>query len=175
MVCQERAWARFLVTRTSQQHRYMPRWQAPNLTMTYQSLKVESRGICLQWEGWHEKDCNHRGRKWNDFHSVQLWELVDEWEWVGGYALCHSPEAQSRERAIYKEGMLLMSEVQQRKETSKDIWQTMYGFPMIVAICFRLVSYGAAQLRDAIFKRLYGAKEKTAIILQLYGGTNDFS
>ena len=78
-------------------------------------------------------------------------------------------------RAIYKEGMLLMSEVQQRQETSKDIWQTMYGFPMIVAICFRLVSYDAAQLRDAIFKRLYGAKEKTAIILQLYGGTNAFS
>ena len=78
-------------------------------------------------------------------------------------------------RAIYKEGMLLMSEVQQKQETSKGIWQTLYGFPMVVAICFRLVSYGAAQLRDAIFKRLYGAKEKTAIILQLYGGTNAFS
>ena len=78
-------------------------------------------------------------------------------------------------RAIYKEGMLLMSEVQQRQETSKDIWQTMYGFPMIVAICFRLVSYGAAQLRNAIFKRLYGAKEKAAIVLQLYGGTNAIS
>ena len=78
-------------------------------------------------------------------------------------------------RAIYKEGMLLMSEVQQRQETSKGIWQTLYGFPMVVAICFRLTSNGAAQLRDDIFKRLYGAKEKTAIILQLYGGTNAFS
>ena len=67
-------------------------------------------------------------------------------------------------RAIYKEGMLLMSEVQQKQETSKGIWQTLYGFPMVVAICFRLNSNGAAQLRDAIFKRLYGAKEKTAII-----------
>ena len=86
-----------------------------------------------------------------------------------------TPKLKAVIRAIYKEGMLLMSEVQQRQETSKDIWQTMYGFPMIVAICFRLVSYGAAQLRDVIFKRLYGAKEKTAIILQLYGGTNDFS
>ena len=86
-----------------------------------------------------------------------------------------APKLKAVIRAIYKEGMLLMSEVQQRQETSKDIWQTMYGFPMIVAICFRLVSYGAAQLRDAIFKRLYGAKEKTAIILQLYGGTNAFS
>ena len=78
-------------------------------------------------------------------------------------------------RAIYKEGMLLMSEVQQKQETSKGIWQTLYGFPMVVAICFRLNSNGAAQLRDAIFKRLYGAKEKTAIILQLYGGTNTFN
>ena len=86
-----------------------------------------------------------------------------------------APKLNSVIRAIYKEGMLSMSEVQQRQETSQDIWQTMYGFPMIVAICFRLVSNGAAQLRDAIFKRLYGAKEKTAIILQLYGGTNTFN
>ena len=86
-----------------------------------------------------------------------------------------APKLNSVIQVIYKEGMLSMSEVQQRQETSKDIWQTMYGFPMIVAICFRLVSNGAAQLRDAIFKRLYGAKEKTAIILQLYGGTNAFS
>ena len=86
-----------------------------------------------------------------------------------------APKLKAVIRAIYKEGMLLMSEVQQRQETSKDIWQTMYGFPMIVAICFRLVSYGAAQLRNAIFKRLYGAKEKAAIVLQLYGGTNYFS
>ena len=78
-------------------------------------------------------------------------------------------------RAIYKEGMLLMSEVQQRQELSKGIWQTLYGFPMVVAICFRLTSNGAMQLRNAIFKRLYGAKEKAAIVLQLYGGTNAFS
>ena len=86
-----------------------------------------------------------------------------------------APKLNAVIRAIYKEGMLSMSEVQRREELSKGIWQTLYGFPMIVAICFRLVSNGAAQLRDAIFKRLYGAKEKTAIILQLYGGTNAFS
>ena len=86
-----------------------------------------------------------------------------------------APKLNSVIQVIYKEGMLSMSEVQQRQETSKGIWQTLYGFPMVVAICFRLNSNGAAQLRDAIFKRLYGAKEKTAIILQLYGGTNAFS
>ena len=86
-----------------------------------------------------------------------------------------APKLNSVIRAIYKEGMLLMSEVQQRQETSKGIWQTLYGFPMVVAICFRLTSNGAMQLRNAIFKRLYGAKEKAAIVLQLYGGTNAIS
>ena len=86
-----------------------------------------------------------------------------------------APKLNSVIRAIYKEGMLLMSEVQQRQELSKGIWQTLYGFPMVVAICLRLTSNGAAQLRDAIFKSLYGATEKTAIVLQLYGGTNAFS
>ena len=86
-----------------------------------------------------------------------------------------APKLNAVIRAIYKEGMLSMSEVQRREELSKGIWQTLYGFPMVVALCFRLNSNGAAQLRDAIIKRLYGAKEKTNIVLQLYGGTNSFS
>ena len=86
-----------------------------------------------------------------------------------------APKPNAVIRAIYKEGMLSMSEVQQREEISKGISQTLYGFPIVVAICFRLNTNGAAQLRDALIKRLYGAKEKTAIVLQLYGGTNTFS
>ena len=86
-----------------------------------------------------------------------------------------APKLNAVIRAIYKEGMLSMSEVQRREELSKGIWQTLYGFPMVVAICLRLTSNGVAQLRDAIIKRLYGAKEKTNIVLQLYGGTNSFS
>ena len=86
-----------------------------------------------------------------------------------------APKLNSVIQVIYKEGMLSMSEVQKRQKLSKDVWQTLYGFPMVIAICFRLTSNGAAQLRDAIFKRLYGAKEKTAIVLQIYGGTNVFS
>lgn len=86
-----------------------------------------------------------------------------------------APKLNSVIQVIYKEDMLSMSEVQQRQETSKGIWQTLYGFPMVVAICFRLTSNGAMQLRNAIFKRLYGAKEKAAIVLQLYGGTNAIS
>ena len=86
-----------------------------------------------------------------------------------------APKLNSVIQVIYKEGMLSMSEVQQRQETSKGIWQTLYGFPMVVAICFRLTSNGAMPLRNAIFKRLYGAKEKAAIVLPFYGGTNAIS
>ena len=53
-----------------------------------------------------------------------------------------APKLKAVIRAIYKEGMLSMLEVQQREELSKGVWQTLYGFPMIVAICFRLTSNG---------------------------------
>ena len=76
-----------------------------------------------------------------------------------------APKLNSVIRAIYKEGMLSMSKVQCKDETSVSVWQTLYNFPMIVAICFRLHSFGAAQLREVILKRLYEAKEKTTIVL----------
>ena len=71
-----------------------------------------------------------------------------------------APKLKAVIRAIYKEGMLSMLEVQQREELSKGVWQTLYGFPMIVAICFRLTSNGATQLRDAIFRGCTEQKRK---------------
>ena len=76
-------------------------------------------------------------------------------------------------RSIYKDGLLTVSEVQLKQETSNGIWQTLYGLPMIVALCFRISSYGATRFRDTVIKRVYGAKEKSSvIILQLNGVTN---
>ena len=71
-----------------------------------------------------------------------------------------APKLHAVIRSIYEEGLLLMSEVQQKQETSKGIWQTMYGFPMVVALCFRIGSYGAVRFRDTIMKKLYGQKRK---------------
>ena len=85
-----------------------------------------------------------------------------------------APKLNSVIRAIYKEGMLSMSEVQRKDKTSVGVWQTLYSFPMIVTISFRLHSFGAAQLREVILKRLYETQEKTTIVLQLNGGTNAF-
>ena len=84
-----------------------------------------------------------------------------------------APKLNTVIRSIYRDGLFPVSEGQQRREISKGIWQTQYGFPMIVALCFRINSYGAVRFRDTIIKRLYGAKEKgSVIILQLNGGTN---
>ena len=47
-----------------------------------------------------------------------------------------APKLNSVIRAIYKEGMLSMSEVQRKDETSVGVWQTLYSFPMIVVICY---------------------------------------
>lgn len=51
-----------------------------------------------------------------------------------------APKLNSVIRAIYKEGILSMSEVQRKDETSVGVWQTLYSFPMIVVISFRLHS-----------------------------------
>lgn len=143
--------------------------------MTYLSLKVESRAFACNGRNGMKRtvitvDGNGRLSIPSNLEDVWMSEsdLID-------MLYITAPKLNAVIRAIYKEGMLSMSEVQRREELSKGIWQTLYGFPMVVAICFRLNSNGAAQLRDAIIKRLYGAKEKTNIVLQLYGGTNSFS
>lgn len=87
-----------------------------------------------------------------------------------------APKLHAVIRSIYEEGLLPMLEVQQKQETSKGIWQTMYDFPMVVALCFRIGSYGDVRFRDTIMKKLYGAKEKSSVIvLQFSGGTTAFS
>ena len=42
-----------------------------------------------------------------------------------------APKLHAVTRSIYKDG-LLMSDVQQKQETSNGIWQTLYGFQEIV-------------------------------------------
>ncbi len=42
-----------------------------------------------------------------------------------------------------------------------------FGFPMVVALAFRINNFGAEQVRNAIFERLYLRKEKTCIFFSL--------
>ena len=71
-----------------------------------------------------------------------------------------APTLRSAIRNIYNSGALKEYEVQ---KYHADV----FSFPMIVALAFRIDSFGAEQVRNAIFKRLYLRKEKTNIFFSL--------
>ena len=78
-------------------------------------------------------------------------------------------------RSIYKDGLLTVSEVQQKQDTQWHLANVVW-LSDDCCLCFRINSYGAARFRATIFKRLYGAKEKSSvIILQLNRRTTAFS
>ena len=78
-----------------------------------------------------------------------------------------APTLRSAIRAIYKSGALKEYEVQKYVRLENGYNADVFSFPMIVALAFRIDSFGAEQVRNAIFKRLYLRKEKTNIFFSL--------
>lgn len=70
-------------------------------------------------------------------------------------------------RAIYKSGALKEYEVQKYIRLENGYKADVFSFPIIVALAFRIDSFGAEQVRNAILKRLYLRKEKTSIFFSL--------
>lgn len=64
--------------------------------------------------------------------------------------------------AVYKSGVLKEYEVQKSVRLENGYHADVFSFPMIVALAFRINSFGAEQVRNAIIERLYLRKEKTA-------------
>ena len=64
--------------------------------------------------------------------------------------------------AVYKSGVLKEYEVQKYVRLENGYHADVFSFPMIVALAFRINSFGAEQVRNAIIERLYLRKEKTA-------------
>lgn len=63
--------------------------------------------------------------------------------------------------AVYKSGVLKEYEVQRYVRLENGYYADVLSFPMVVALAFRINSFGAEQVRNAIFERLYLRKEKT--------------
>ena len=74
-----------------------------------------------------------------------------------------APTLRSAIRNIYNSGALKEYEVQKYVRQENGYHADVFSFPMIVALAFRIDSFGAEQVRNAIFKRLYLRKEKTNI------------
>ena len=81
-----------------------------------------------------------------------------------------APTFRAAIRAVYKSGVLKEYEVQKYVRLENGYNADAYAFPMIVALAFRINTYGARQVRNAILERLYRRKEKTSILFSL--GTN---
>lgn len=78
-----------------------------------------------------------------------------------------APTLRSATRNIYNSGALKEYEVQKYVRQENGYHADVFSFPMIVALAFRIDSFGAEQVRNAIFKRLYLRKEKTNIFFSL--------
>lgn len=72
------------------------------------------------------------------------------------------PTLRAAIRAVYKSGTLKECEAQKYVRLENGYHADVFSFPMIVALAFRINSFGAEQVRNAIFEKLYLRKEKTA-------------
>ena len=70
-------------------------------------------------------------------------------------------------RTIYKSNVLKECEVQKYVRLENGYNADVFSFQMIVALAFRIDSFGAEQVRKALLKRLYLRKEKTSIFFSL--------
>lgn len=77
------------------------------------------------------------------------------------------PTLRAAIRAVYKSGVLKEYEVQKYVRLENGYHADVFSFPIIVALAFHIDSFGAEQVRNAIFKRLYLRKEKTNIFFSL--------
>lgn len=78
-----------------------------------------------------------------------------------------APAVRAAIRAVYKSGVLNEYEAQKYIRLDNGYYADVYNLPMIVAIAFRINSYGAQQVRNTLLETMYGRKEKTSIFFSL--------
>lgn len=78
-----------------------------------------------------------------------------------------APTLRASIRAVYKSGGLKEYEVQKYIRLDNGYHADVFSFPMVVALAFRINTFGAKQVRNAIFERMYLRKEKTNIFFSL--------
>ena len=78
-----------------------------------------------------------------------------------------APTVRAAIKAVYKSGILKVHEAHRYIHLSDKISMDVYSLEMVVALAFRIRSYGAKRVRNAILERLYLRKEKTSIFFSL--------
>ncbi len=83
---------------------------------------------------------------------------MSEWEICELFGVI-APTLRAAVRAAYKSGVLKEYEVQKYVRLKNGYYADVFGFPMIVALAFRINNFGAEQVRKVILERLYLRKE----------------
>ena len=78
-----------------------------------------------------------------------------------------APTLRAAIRAVYKSGVLKEYEVQKYVRLENGYHADVLSFPMVVALAFRINTFGAEQVRNAILERVYLRKEKINIFFSL--------
>ena len=78
-----------------------------------------------------------------------------------------APSVRAAIKAVYKNRILKEYEVQRYIHLSDKISMAVYSLEMVVALAFRINSYGVERVRNAILERMYLRKEKTSIFFSL--------
>ena len=84
-----------------------------------------------------------------------------------------APSVRAAIKTVYKNEILKEYEVQRYIRISDKISVDVYSLEMVIALAFRIGTFGAEQVRNAILKRLYLRKEKQTVFFSLnMGRTN---
>lgn len=78
-----------------------------------------------------------------------------------------APTVRAAIRAVYKSGILNEYEAKKYIRLENGYNADVYNFPMVVALAFRINTYGANQVRNALLERMYLRKEKANIFFSL--------
>lgn len=91
---------------------------------------------------------------------------MTEWELCELFGVI-APTIRAGIKALCKSGILREHEISRIIRLSDKRSMEVYNLETIIAIAFRINSFGAEQVRRAVLERLYLRKEKTSIFFSL--------
>lgn len=85
-----------------------------------------------------------------------------------------APTLKAAIRGIHKSGVIA-EHTQHCEVIPYTYWATLYNMDMIIALAFRINSYGAEKIRAEVLKRIYGRKEKVCYLFSLANSVSGMS
>ena len=103
------------------------------------------------------------------FDAANIW--MTEMELVTLFDVI-APTLRAAIRAVYKSGVLLPCKSERRIRLPNGYYADVYVLPMVVALAFRINTFNAARVRNALLERLCLRKERQMLWLSLGNSTS---